>query len=273
MGNLSLLIVEPDGDARMRIKHALSEFKDLGTPEFTIDLDESVRKISLGASYDIVFISQRFDKDAVHSFVGKCRDTRSGQDSTYIMVLNSRENSVSYLGLEYAIGVDGFLLEPYSPERLKEIVELSLSLKGERAETREKAALTVTVSEIIDIINLIAFLKSCDFEVSRSMKRLKELCVPLLHLGGDSTKVYFDVMTESFTEAPFPAHLQGGDKYEGFSKRVRKRMEQKLMRELLELKQTGFKPSVSPGEKPEEDEVLAEDGTRPGLLRLVVKRA
>ena len=269
MSKLSALIVDPDGDSRNRARHALIEFGEFDVIEFSGALEDAQRKIAFGATYDVIFASQRFDSDTIVNFVRKSRATTCGRDATYVMILSTRDQTQAAIGLKYAVGVDSFLLEPYSSERILEIVELAFRVKSERAELRNRVALTLLVTDLVDQINLVAFLQSSGFDTTASMKKLSDLCRPLRELGEEAQSVYFDIISTLFPEASFPHHFQGSEQYRGLSDRVRKRMERKLVAELEGLKLVGYKPSQVESEMPMESEQKAVhvDGGRPVIIK------
>ncbi|NMC63980.1 MAG: response regulator [SAR324 cluster bacterium] len=244
MQKLKSLVIDPDAESRNRVRNALLDFEAFSEPESNTSLEESSRQIALGSFFDIVFISQRFPGPEITSFVNRCKNTKSGEDSTYIMILNTNEQSESAIRLQHAFGVDAFLLEPYSSEQLKEVVDFSFDIKQERAEVRQQVGLSLVIIDLIDQINLIAFLKSCGFSTARSMKRLKELCLPLKEVSGQSLDTYFNLVERLFTSAPFPTHFNPDEYHRGVTERVRERMERRIIRDLEEQRIAGNAPSA-----------------------------
>ncbi len=233
---LTALIIDPEGDSRARIRHALIETDRFGDIDTGALDDETVRKIAFGHERDVVLISQALPAEEVVNFIKRAKETHAGRDATFILVIGASAETSAAVGLNYTLGVDGFLLHPYSPDRMREIVELSFKVKAERAEMRNRVGLTLLVADLVDQINLVAFLKKQGYDVSASLRKLQSLCRSLAELDSMALETYFDVILALFPESPFPAHFHGSEEYRGLSDRVRRRMERKLVNELEEIK-------------------------------------
>ncbi len=158
------------------------------------------------------------------------------------MILNTNVHSEAAIRLKYALGVDAFLLEPYSSEQLKEVVEFSFQTQQERAEIRQQIALSLVIIDVIDQVNLIAFLQSHGFSTTQSMKRLVELCRPLQQASEHVLKIYFSLLEKLFPAAPFPSHFSSEAYHRGITNRVREKMERRIIRDLQEMRITGSSP-------------------------------
>ncbi len=242
MSKLDVLAIEPESGARSRVNYALSDAGTFGTVEMAASLDDSWKKIALGAFYDVIFVSQRLKDREVMSFVRKCKETRAGRYSTYIMILNSNENSEASIRLKHALGLDAFLLEPYSSEQLEEVVDFSFETRTSREEVRNRVAISLSVIDIMDQLNLVAFLTKCRFSTRRSWQRLKEMCEPLREMTRTGEEVYFDLIEHIFPEAPFPKHFKPDEYHRGVTERVREKMERRILRDLQELRAQGRSP-------------------------------
>lgn len=242
MNKLNVLAIEPESDARSRVNYALTDAGTFGTVEMSASLKDSSTKIALGAAYDVVFVSQRLKDREVMSFVRKCKDTRAGRDATYIMILSSNENSEASIRLKHALGLDAFLLEPYSAEQLEEVVDFSFEIRTDREDLRNRTAISLSLIDIMEQLNLVAFLAKCSFSTKRSWERLKEMCEPLREMSRSCEKTYFELVEHLFPQAPFPKHFKPDEYHKGVTKRVSEKMERRIMRDLQEMRAEGRAP-------------------------------
>jgi response regulator RpfG family c-di-GMP phosphodiesterase len=225
------LIVDPDMDTRMRLKTATTSVVQFGKVQLLNDLEDAMNSLEVGRSWDCIFLSYRFEKDTVAQFIKEAKEKKGGEDAAYILILQTNEQSSSVVAENVMIGADGFLFEPYSVDQLVEITELSARVKKERSQEREAAALSFLLKDVMHQIDLIAYLQSVGYDVGRGMRRFKQMCTVFQRLEGESLGVYYDLAVETFSEAPFPKKIYQKS-YSGASKRVRERMEKKLLAEL-----------------------------------------
>ena len=131
------------------------------------------------------------------------------------------------------MGADGFLFEPYSVDQLVEITDLAAKVKAERSLAREQAALGFLLNDVMQQIDLIAYLRSAGYDVGRGMRRFKQMCTVFGTLEGESLDLYYNLAVDKFIEAPFPKKMYQAN-YKGASKRVKEKMEKKLLAKLEE---------------------------------------
>ena len=225
------LIINSDIDARMRLKSATTSVIQFSKVQLLTNLNEGLSRLEGGHVCDVLFVSYSFEKDEVKQFIKDAKGTKSGEDAAYILVLETGEQDSSVIAENVLIGADGFLFEPYSVDQLVEITNLAARVKRERAEEREQAALTFLLKDMMHQIDLIAYLKANGYDVGRGFKRFKQMCSVLNTLEGTSKELYMNLAVELFSEAPFPKNIYQKS-YSGASKRVKEKMEKKLLAEL-----------------------------------------
>jgi DNA-binding NarL/FixJ family response regulator len=225
------LIIDPDMDTRMRLKTATSSVIQFGKVQLLNSLEDAQSNLDMGRPWDCIFVSYRFKKDEVAGFIKQAKEKKAGEDAAYVLILQTQEQSSSVVAESVMIGADGFLFEPYSVDQLVEITELAARVKLERSQEREAAALNFLLRDVMHQIDLIAYLKAVGYDVGRGMKRFKQMCTVFQALEGESLGVYYGIAVETFSEAPFPKQIYQKS-YSGASKRVRERMEKKLLEEL-----------------------------------------
>ena len=225
------LLVDPDLQSRMRLKQATSSVAAFGTVQQVGDLKQASAAISSSEECDVVFLSSRCGKDDIKSFVATAKQSRQGQDAAYVLLLGANDQAGSSVATNVLIGVDGFLVEPYSVDSLVEITQLAARVKKERSSAREKIAIRLLVHEIMGQIDIVAQLKKGGASAGISSKSLRETCSVLQTLEGESLNTYFELALKMFEEAPVPP-VQQTKLYSGASKRMREREEAKLLAKL-----------------------------------------
>ena len=227
------LIVDPDLDNRMRLKQVTASVPMFGLVRQCGALFEGTAHIESDTSFvSVIFVSDRYPEADIASFIQKCKQTKQSQDAAFVMVQRTAKEGSVAVAAQMAIGADGFLVEPYSVNSLVEITNLANRVRGERGESRAKIAATMLVNDMMQQIDLVSFLKSCGYEVGKSMAKLREMGQMLKDVGDEYESICQEVVVRIFSDAPPPKKLFQVKKYGGVSDRVRKRMEAKLMADM-----------------------------------------
>lgn len=238
------IIVDPDLDTRMRLKQATTAVSNFGKVWQVGSLREGISKLSSPERLDVVFLSYyRFSKEEVIEFISSGKKTQQGQDAAYILVLKGKDQESGTIAQNVMIGADGFLFEPYSVDSLYEITILADKVRKERSMLRESAALRFLISDMMNQIDLVAYVKASGMEVGRGMRKLKELCSVLTTLQPESLELYHKLALDLFENAPLPRKAPP-KRYSGASSRVKKKLDDKMLEE-LEAEFTGKTPEPS----------------------------
>lgn len=224
------IVIDPDTQARMRLKTATASVPFFGEVRLQSSLDETLRMLNSAAHQDVVFIANRFEQKDITRFVKGGKETQGGQDSAYVIVLSTKDQESTAVASNVLGGADGLLFEPYSVDQLVEITELAARIKAERSQEREAAALKFLMQDIVKQIDRVAYIKSCGFDVGRNLKLLKDMCGVFETLDEATMALYYEIAAIAFESAPVPNYPKKN--YKGVSERVRKKMEQKIVAEL-----------------------------------------
>jgi len=223
------MIVDSDINSRMKLKQATGQVPLFADIAHETSLEETLDTLQSGNLHcDVVFISHRFDQGDVKRFIEQAKEIKNGQDAAYILVMDKKPGSNAEVAEYLTNGFDGFLFEPYSVDSLTEITRLAAKVRTERTAAREKVAITLLVTDLISQLDLVAFLKSSGYSVSKSQEKLKDLEEKLHALNPEAFQVYYDIATKMFSELPAPRKNLQVQKYGGVSTRVRQRMEKKI---------------------------------------------
>lgn len=216
------------------MKQAVSVIPRFGQIQFCKDIKECTRELGDERTRDIIFLANRLGKDNIKTFVEAAKAMKAGEDTAYVLVLGTADQDNSTIANAVLYGVDGFLLEPFSVDNLAEITELAQKVKGERSAEREMKAFGFLLKDVMKQIDRCAFIKSCDFDVGQNMKKLTDMTQTFRDLNEAKLEMYYEAAVIEFGKSQVPELPEGADKYKGVSSRVKKRMEQKIVQQMLE---------------------------------------
>lgn len=226
------LIVDSEMTTKMRLKQATSSVVAFGKVQLLSSIGETKSKVASSVEpIDLMFISHCFDQEAVIDLIKDAKECESSQDCAFILVLETDSQDSSTVAQMVMIGADGLLFEPYSVDQLVEITELAARVKQERSLGREEAAVRFLLNDIMRQIDIIAYLQSNGYDVGRGLRKFKQMCSVLESLSPESREIYYRVAVETFENAPFPDNIYEKS-YAGASKRVKEKMEKKLLAEI-----------------------------------------
>jgi DNA-binding NarL/FixJ family response regulator len=226
------IIIDTELSTRMRLKQVCSSVVNFGKVLPLGSIVEGAARLRSDERTDVVFISHHIPTEAIAQFIKEGKTTPGGQDSAYILVLKTGSTESADVAQSMMIGADGVLFEPYSVDQLVEITLLSSRVRLERSGAREEAALKFLISDIMQQIDVIAYSKSCGYEIGAAFKHFKQVCSVLTSLEGESLQRYYRLVVDSMENAPIPQALMQRKKYGGASMRVKKKMADKLAAEV-----------------------------------------
>lgn len=180
---------------------------------------------------DTVFISKTFGSATVAQIIVQSKETTQGQYCAFILVLKekySEENSE--LIWNTLLGADAVICEPYSVDALDAITKLSMRVRLQRIEERQKKAFDILITDLIQQLDLVACLKSSGCEMGTSFKMFREKCEALRFINQDQLKMYLDLAVARFEAAPLPPRsllTARNAQYRGASRRVQRMLSSK----------------------------------------------
>jgi hypothetical protein len=166
--HLSILHIEYDLNARMNFKQAAAKIASIQTVAVAQSLGEALEKIRDDQTFDIIYISSRFSRDAAESFIQAAKTTEAGAQAVFICVCSGLYCTANVLADYASIGFEGFLLAPYSVESFRETFEIAEKLLSSHASRSED--LTVRLLVRATVGNMI--------DCARRFKTSKPLAVP-----------------------------------------------------------------------------------------------
>ena len=224
------LLIDPDMQRRMRLKSATMSVVQFSKLHLLSDIGEARSRVQNGPVVDVVFISSDLDSAEITTFVKAGKESKYGQDAAYILVLKTSSQDSTTVAQNVLIGADGFLFEPYSVDQLVEITELAAKVKKERSRTREVAAMSMMLTDVMSQLDMMAYLKSAGYDVAGGQRKFAKMCSFFSSLSEDSRALYYEQVVQRFIDAPLPQKVFQSN-YKGASSRVKKKMEEKLLAE------------------------------------------
>jgi CheY-like chemotaxis protein len=224
----NVLIVDPDSSSRGNLKQAAMALTTFNKVYIAGSLDEAFGKTGGGESIDVLTLSYRFELSAICKFVERAKQTPRGEGWAYIAVLKASDQNNKAIADGVVGGINGFLLEPYSADNLRQVAEVTGKIKAQNEMKRVKAAIAMLLKEIVKHLDAVAMYKAKGKNPVAAYRRLRESCKSLQQFNGPMYDAYVEACAEILGNLPPPALAN----YSGVSERVKKRMEAKALEEL-----------------------------------------
>ena len=216
------LAIEPDSKNRMILKQAMSLVAEFNHITLVRNDKAALELLRSGSAYDLIFISDRFDKNKISQFIKKAKEFDSGFLAGYIL-LTSTQNDARTVAKSLLQGIDGVLIEPYSIDSLQELSLLAAKVKEQREEEKRKIVLSFLASNVIYCVDIMAqaiILSHSANSIQRTIKRVNE---SILSLGSNNIlELYLDILSKSFMKVQKPVIVVQECRYKGTSERVKK---------------------------------------------------
>ena len=232
MRTITGLIVDSNEERRIRLKGAtqlVTEFSKVAVAPTLRDANEYIATAE--APWDVVFLSNEMNEDGITRFIQSSKKSSAGENSAYVLILNTEKRASSDVFTHMRSGIDGLLYEPYSVEQLTDIIELAANVKERTPEERESAAIHILLQDVIGHLDRMALLKKLGYDIEKGLERFTMLCHSLTAISPDEIETYHETAIKIFEEAPSPETLENS-LYKGPSQRVREQQERKLLQKM-----------------------------------------
>lgn len=235
------MIIDPQLESRTRLKEATKVVNLFHTVSVVASLEDAQKQLHNMRRCDLFFVSEKLSGPELQDFARRVRDadspdTLGTRDSAFVVILESNGRDSKALVDRVLNGADGILCAPFSVQALIETTELAERVKRERGQAREKAALKLFVRELIDHIDHLAHLKRAGYESGVSSKVFRDMCSVLGKLDARLIETYIDTALNLFPEAKISSAALEPRSYSGASQRVRKRLADRALAKLQEIK-------------------------------------
>jgi response regulator of citrate/malate metabolism len=169
---LTSLVVEPDNNARIRIKTAIQAVPMFTKCQTSANFQEAQSRLD-SDPYDVIFLSHHLPKEKVHDFVTTAKQKQNSEASALILVLPAQASGDIIKDL--LTGADGMLVEPYSVDQLTEITRIAQKVKKENQERKEKLAVKMLVKDLTFFMDLAARAKGLNVDPVMAIRALRKL--------------------------------------------------------------------------------------------------
>lgn len=232
MEKINALVIDPELESRMRLKHATSMLHNFDKLTQCASISEATQKIGTSDPFGIVFLSEKLEKNEALNFVKSSKQSPQSQDSAFVYLVKSQADMSTLVATNMLSGIDGFLCEPFSVDSLSEITVLAAKVKKERGEARELAAMRFLMTQIANQISKVAQLKAAGMDSIRENRKLTEMCSIFNNLSEETRQQYLNIAIEVFERAPIPKALPSVKAYGGVSNRVKRRLEDRVLKQI-----------------------------------------
>lgn len=231
LDQLDALIIDPDPASRMRLKQATSTLHEFRHVRLEFSLQRALAEIKENLACNIIFISQTFEPEQSAAFVKAAKETKNGQYSAYVLVVDGKRQKRTEVASDVSNGMDGILFQPFSVEGLKEATELAQKIRGTSGVNRLKAskhllseAITPSLDKITDL-----FLEGKKSDLIRADLRI---ILRALMASCDGKKdEYFDHLVQLFDKVPPPAPPKDSD-WSLAAQKKRRKLEEEIAERL-----------------------------------------
>lgn len=229
MKNFVAIVVDSDMGSRSRVKQAAVANHVFKEVIFAQDPKEGMAKIIMG-SVDVVFIANRFGREAVHEFVKLGKGTTQGEDSAYILVIPQSEEMQQIIASGVVEGVDGFLIEPFSADGVLETTHIAQRIKQENMEKRARTAAALYVKNARSQFGRLRYFKKLGRSTEQAAKELQAIATSVRGMSSANKEFYMNQLIDEFI-----ATLPPASEYAGVSKRIKQRQDQKKEAEMKKI--------------------------------------
>jgi len=231
-------LVDSDTTYRMRLKQATTSVPRFKNCQQFSNLNELKSKLNSTEPFDLIFLSKRFGDAAISSFVKDARDKKATMDAAFILVLEGKDDSQSQFGEYMLLGINGFLVEPYSVDKLVETTLIAAKVKKDRSLGRRKLAFQMLLKDLEQTVDILSISTSGTSLRTKIEKRIESLHGTIADLDQESVNIFVETLVDHFAEISSPAESLDVPSYAGASSRVKKILERKLLEKLEKMEKS-----------------------------------
>lgn len=228
---LNVLMIDPDAETRAKLKMAARALDCFGNIDWVKSWTAALDALDNNLHIDVVFISHIYPRDEIVEFVASAKETRSGRLCAYIQIIEQDEKIGETVAQNVIKGIDGFLCEPFSATGLRETTEVGRSVKNKQIEARLRGATELLITSMVAKLDSTASsLKRGDLQEGDLKEQVLEAKSLLEDINQDGWATYYEILMESFEKVVARYEVDTG--YHGVSKRLQKRLKEKMLQEL-----------------------------------------
>lgn len=186
--------------------------------------------------FAVILVTPDFEEYEIENFIRQATDTPGGEDAAIILLISAKDSYEieEQMSIGLLIGANGFLMEPFSVDGVRDTIALAQSVQTDRLSKRQKQGIKLCLGPARRLIDRTATLlrmndsyRPVQTEVENTSKSI-ERCVE------ENSDLYFRVLVGSFIRLCKERDKSKIESYSGSSPRVRKMVAQKLLDEEAE---------------------------------------
>jgi len=230
--SLHSVIIDSNVSKRMQLKQATTSLALFKATIQMSELNEALNKFDHGQPLDIVFLSNRFTDEQIKDFVSTAKPKKTFAECAFILVVESGKNDNGNLPRYLLLGIDGFLLEPYSVDRLIETSKIAAKVKKDRSQQRIKAAVEILITDISTTFNALVSFKSADIPAAKIEAKFKKAAATIQTLDIEAQEFFRNRLIDIWSKLEAPEAKIVLPNYSGASSRIKKILEDKVISQL-----------------------------------------
>jgi hypothetical protein len=224
---LNAVVVAEDSSKRENLKQVGLAFSSFNKVHLSSCFHNAYDRLSGTDEINIVFVSFDYGWEHIARFIADAKKTKDGKNSTFVLLLKPGDEKDANVSKSLFRGIHGHLYEPYSEDDLRKITQVAAKVRAEFDTRLKHAEVRKQVLQIIKHIDALAYHHTKMLDPAPVISKLKQTCSSLIGLDDEAFATYQSVAADLFEEAiPLSAHS-----YTGVSKRIRKMVEEKLIRQ------------------------------------------
>jgi response regulator of citrate/malate metabolism len=150
---LNALIVDPCGESRSRLKQALHHEETAGLLCFqriitTQSLGEALSILKNDSDFDLLLLAYECGKEAIEQFITEASSMRADKIA-FVIVLEPDMQSKFTVAANLVAGVHGMLCAPYSLNTLKQVADITETVRKQNEETRTLRSMPLLVDMML----------------------------------------------------------------------------------------------------------------------------
>jgi hypothetical protein len=198
------LFVSPDLESRLRFKQVARSTDTLASIYLSSTLGEALDRVRNIPGLGAIYVSSRFQRDFVTSFIGEAKRAPENRQSAYLVVMPGQQAEQQELAAYALGGADGFLMDPFSVESLNETIRVAKQVNKKRSSEQHEVAIDILLGTIVEHIDQAAATLRSGGAPSNSLKGLKQASETLHALPEGLRNYYLRRVPDFFAKArPF----------------------------------------------------------------------
>ncbi len=201
MKRLDAFVIEGNPDSRSRLHQAVHASGVFARVSPIANFEEALIKFRANEPCDTVLISSSFDRIETHAFIESLREASRKLDCAIILMLKPEDQNGIAVANHMLLGADGFLVEPYSVDSIRQAAELTQQIKSENQKARFKSATKLLISTMMDELERRAYAITKGQNPPQISKHIRQAAEVFRSLHGAQVEDYFETMLEMFSQS------------------------------------------------------------------------